>query len=228
MLRTDAPRIALIHALAESVEPIHAAFAESWPQAKTFDLLDSSLSRDLAHAGTLTPAIIERFVALGRYAESSVGEGGRTTAILFTCSAFGPAIEAVKQAIRIPVLRPNEAAFEDALTVGGRIGLLVSFPPSLPALHAELSDMARLRGVRVKVEGQVVEGALEALQRGNASQHDYLVAEAAARMPPTDCLVLGQFSLARAAQRVIQISGRAVLTTPTSAVLKLREICAGI
>jgi hypothetical protein len=226
MPQTDGPRIALIHALTESVAPIHAAFADIWPQATLFDLLDSSLSADLERAGEVTPAIIERFVALGRYAESSAGEGGRTAAILFTCSAFGPAIDAVKQAVGIPVLRPNEAAFEDAVTIGGRVGLLVSFPPSLPALQAELSEMARLRGVAMTVEGHIVEGALEALKRGDASEHDYLVAEAAARMPPTDCLVLGQFSLARAAPTVMQISGRTVLTTPTSAVLKLRELCA--
>ena len=217
-----APRIALIHALAESVQPIHAAFERQWPEAVLFDLLDTSLARDLACAGRLDPRMIERFLALGRYAAGTSGEGGRTAAILFTCSAFQPAIDAVKQALDIPVLRPNEAAFEQALAIGGRVGLLVTFPPSLPALETELRQMARERGVEISITGQVVEGALDALKAGDVSRHDELVATAASRMPMTESLVLGQFSLARAAASIGPKQGRTLLTTPLSAVDKLR------
>src|SRR5690349_5377957 len=111
-------RIALIHALADSVAPIHAAFGKHWPEAIHFDLLDTALSADLADAGHLTPAIRQRFDTLGRYAAGTEGLGGRTRAILFTCSAFGPAIEAVKAALPIPVLKPNEAAFAASLRQG--------------------------------------------------------------------------------------------------------------
>ena len=88
-----APRIALIHALEESVSPICQAFARHWPQARTADLLDASLSADLAAAGGLDDAMVRRFVTLGRYAASGTGTHD-TRAILFTCSAFGPAIDA--------------------------------------------------------------------------------------------------------------------------------------
>lgn len=225
MLRTDGPRIALLHALPESIAPIHAAFADLWPRAITFDLLDSSLATDLIRAGEMTPAIVDRVVALARYAESCSGRGGATAAILVTCSALGPAIEAVKKAVRIPVVRPNEATFEDAVTLGGRVALLVSFPPSLSASRAELTALARQRGVTMEVDARVVEGALDALKRGDEHTHDYLVTEAASRMPVTNSLVLGQFSLARAAASIEQMTGRTVLTTPASAVLKLRELC---
>ena len=39
------PRIALIDALEESVAPARAAFRPGWPEAETFDLLDTSLAR---------------------------------------------------------------------------------------------------------------------------------------------------------------------------------------
>ncbi|WP_129774670.1 aspartate/glutamate racemase family protein [Peristeroidobacter soli] len=226
MPRIDGPRIALLHAFPESIEPIHAAFAALWPRAITFDLLDSSLSADLTRAGEMTPAIVDRVVALARYAESCSGQGGTTAAVLVTCAALGPAIDAVKRAVKIPVVRPNEATFEDAVTLGGRVGLLVSFPPSLAALRADLDAMARQRGVSVEVDARVVKGALDALKRGDGHTHDYLVTEAAAQMPVTNSLVLGQFSLARAAAPIEQMTGRPVLTTPESAVLKLRELCA--
>ncbi len=114
-MTVPAPRIALIHALAESVAPIRAAFATHWPGAACFDLLDTSLSADLAAAGRLEAEMIARFRTLARYAAGTSGAGGQTAAILFTCSAFGPAIEAVKAGLSIPVMRPNEAAFEQAL-----------------------------------------------------------------------------------------------------------------
>lgn len=68
-----APRIALIHVLDEPVAPIRQAFAHSWPQAPTADLLDASLSMDLATEGRLGDAMIQRFITLGRYAVSGTG-----------------------------------------------------------------------------------------------------------------------------------------------------------
>ena len=53
------------------------------------NLLDDSLAPDLARDGRLTPAMTERFLGLARYARSTGAD-----AILFTCSAFGPCIEA--------------------------------------------------------------------------------------------------------------------------------------
>ena len=46
------PRIMLIHAVAEAVVPIRQAFAADWPVAETHDLMDTSLSADLAIAIT--------------------------------------------------------------------------------------------------------------------------------------------------------------------------------
>ena len=161
----SAQRIALIHALEDSILPIRAAFRDHWPQAHTVDVLDTSLSSDLAAAGHLDHAMIDRFTTLGRYAAKGGGSFD-TTAILFTCSAFGPAIAAVKADLSIPVMRPNEAAFAQALTLGHRIGLVVTFAPSLPSLSRELRDMATDAGVAVEITPILVEGALAALQSG--------------------------------------------------------------
>src|SRR5690242_15682996 len=62
-----APRIALIHATPVSIEPSRAAFAELWPEARTTNLLDDSLSADLAVAGRLDDRMVERFRELARY-----------------------------------------------------------------------------------------------------------------------------------------------------------------
>src|SRR5437763_6807276 len=112
-------RITLIHALKHSIVPVEASFARLWPDARLMNLLDDSLSADLARDGRLTNAMTERFLALGRYAAGTAAD-----AILFTCSAFGPCIEAVARAhAPMPVLKPNEAMIEQAVAQGGRIGI---------------------------------------------------------------------------------------------------------
>jgi Asp/Glu/hydantoin racemase len=222
MTTDPSTRIALIHALDESLLPARAAFAADWPQATCFDLLDTSLAVDLADAGRLDESLMERFQVLAGYADGYEGRAGRTQAILFTCSAFGPAIDAVKARLAIPVLRPNEAAFEEALDLGDTIGLAVTFAPSLAALEAELQAMAAARGRRITVKPVLAEGALAALKAGDGDAHDRLAAEACGDLGPVDALVLGQFSLARAAPLLRQGTSAPVLTTPGCAVRALR------
>ena len=206
-------RIALIHALQHSLSPIAASFARLWPEAELMNLLDDSLSADLAREGGLTRGMTERFLKLGRYAT-----GTGADAILFTCSAFGPCIEAVARAERpIPVLKPNEAMIEQAVAKGGRIGLLSTFPPTLASMPREFPDS-------VKVVPKLADGALSALNRGDASKHDRLIADAARALRDCDVIALAQFSMAGAASLVAEATGRPVLTTPDSAVEKLREM----
>src|ERR1700743_1977656 len=120
-------RIALVHALKHSIVPIEASFARLWPDAKLMNLLDDSLSADLVRDGKLTDAMTERFRNIGRYVTSTGSD-----AILFTCSAFGPCIEAVaREHAPMPVLKPNEAMLEQAVKHGRKIGLLSTFRPHL-------------------------------------------------------------------------------------------------
>ena len=214
-------RIGLIHALKHSIAPIEAAFAQLWPQARLANLLDDSLAADLARDGKLTPAMTARFLTLARYAAASGADG-----ILFTCSAFGPCIEAcARELAPIPVLKPNEAMIEEALATagrGGRIGLMASFAPTLASMPPEFSAA----DPTTELVPCLAEGALAALDRGDGAAHDRHTAEAAKRLTDCDVIVLSQFSLARAAQAVAAATGKPVLTTPDSAVRKLRRLLA--
>ena len=81
-------RIVLVHAVRVAMDPIATAFRQGWPEAETVNLLDDGLSRDLERRGTLEGPMTERIGALAAYA-SGLGADG----ILYTCSAFGSAIE---------------------------------------------------------------------------------------------------------------------------------------
>jgi Asp/Glu/hydantoin racemase len=206
-------RIALIHALKHSIVPIESSFAKLWPEATLMNLLDDSLSADLARDGRLTDAMTERFMAIGRYV---VGTGA--DAILFTCSAFGSCIEAVaREHAPMPVLKPNEAMIEQAVAKGRRIGLLSTFPPTLASMPSEFP-------ASIELVPKLAEGALAALDQGDRQQHDRLVAESSKSLRDCDLIALAQYSMAPAASLVAQATGRPVLTTPDSAVLKLKHM----
>ncbi|PNB45890.1 arylsulfatase, partial [Pseudomonas sp. FW305-130] len=86
--------------------------------------------------------------------------------------AFGPCIEAVAQAhAPMPVLKPNEAMIERAVTMGKKIGLLSTFPPTLVSMPPEFP-------ASVQIVPKLAEGALAALDRGDRATHDRLIVEA--------------------------------------------------
>lgn len=206
-------RIALIHALRHSPPPIEAAFARLWPEVTLMNLLDDSLSADLSRDGRITEGMTGRFLSLASYARATGADG-----ILFTCSAFGPCIEAVQRALApLPVLKPNEAMIEEAMAIGGRIGLLASFGPTLQSMPPEIPGS-------LTVTPKLAEGALAALDRGDGAEHDRLAALAASDLAVCDAIALAQFSLARAASAVAEMTGKPVLTTPDSAVRKLKRL----
>lgn len=206
-------RITLIHALKHSIQPIEASFARLWPEVRLMNLLDDSLSADLARDGGLSDAMTERFLDLGRYAKSTGSD-----AILFTCSAFGPCIAAVARAhAPMPVLRPNEAMIEQAAARGRRVGLLSTFAPTLASMPAEFP-------ASVELVPKLADGALAALDRGDRAEHDRLVVQAARELRDCDVIALAQYSMAPAADLVAEATGRPVLTTPDSAVTKLRKL----
>ncbi len=213
------PRIALIHATPVAIQPIVNTFKRLWPQARVTNLLEDSLAADLAAEGRLTDEMTGRFVALALYARDCGAD-----AILFTCSAFGAAIEAAQRALTIPVLKPNEAMLEEALDAGPRIALIATFEPSIPALKAELETMAASRKIQVEIETRSVPHALLALHDGRTEEHDRLIAAAAAEMGKCDAVILGQFSMATAAEVIDPMPGRRVLTSPVSAVMQLQRM----
>lgn len=208
-------RIALIHALSHSVAPINEAFARDWPQVVRMNLLDDSLSADLAREGRgLDAEMHQRFMTLGSYAVSTGAQG-----VLFTCSAFGPCIEAVAARYPdLPVLKPNEAMVAEARAASGRIGLIATFAPTLDSMPAEF-------GPDLDLVPTLAEGALQALNAGDGERHDALIAGEARRLRDQGCttIALAQFSMARARLACEKATDLPLLTTVDSAVRALRQ-----
>jgi Asp/Glu/hydantoin racemase len=212
-------RIALIHAVTVAMPPVSAAFAELWPEAELVNLLDDSLPVDRAKADDLTPALHRRITGLATYARDLGADG-----VLFTCSAFGTAIEAAARAAAWPVLKPNEAMFEAALHAGRRIGMLASFERSIPSMEQEFRELVQARGVDATLRSVCVPAAMPALQKGDAATHNAMLAEAAPQLADCDAVMLAQFSTSVAAPAVQARVKAPVLTSPGSAVRKMKAL----
>lgn len=210
-----APRVALIHALPESIAPLNAELDVAWPACVRMHLLDDSLSADVARAARgLDESFDQRFLLLAEYAATTGVDG-----ILFSCSAFGRCIEEVARRMApLPVLKPNEAMIDDAMATGRRIGLVATFAPTITSMMPEFPGGADVRAV-------LAAGGLEALRGGDPERHDALIADAAARLVDEGCgvIALAQFSMARAAAIVAKRAGVPVLTSVGSAVRRLKS-----
>ena len=213
------PSIALIHATYAAVPPVEQAFALDWPQATTVSLLAEDLTHDLAQAGTQTVKIRDRIGQLAMFASMANVDG-----ILYTCSAFAKSIDSVRENSSIPILKPNEAMFEEALELGGRTGMLVTFEAAIPSMTNEYAQMAQNRGQENTLEAHFVPGAFEALSAGKADEHNMLLAQAAEKFSYFDVLMLAQFSMSEAALDVKNSTDANVLTSPGSAISKLKTL----
>ena len=208
-------RIALIHALAHSVGPINDEMARVWPDCQRMNLLDDSLSADLARNAK---AWMRPCTSASRRLRPMQKARARKP----FCSHVQLSVPASRPWRRVdpgmPVLKPNEAMVADAAGVGRRVGLIASFAPTLVSMPSEFP-------VGIEVIPDMAEGAMDALDSGDVERHDGLVAESALRLIRQGCdvIALAQFSMARAQDAVRQVVQVPVLTTPGSAVAALRR-----
>mmetsp|Transcript_102448 Transcript_102448/g.260161 ORF Transcript_102448/g.260161 Transcript_102448/m.260161 type:complete len:258 (-) Transcript_102448:53-826(-) len=232
------PRLALIHAMQPSIGSSLPAFEQLWPEAELVHIMDDSLARDVARTG-IDESMTNRFLALGRYAKEAAGCSG----ILFTCSAFGSAIEAVQAELRrpgFPVLKPNEALMEEASglakSMQAPVAVFSMFEPTLASIVREMHDIG---GSDVDVRPHFVPGALDALNAGKndccigiiAEYVAQVVSDAREENEDFACVVFAMFSMARAraaTQERLDISSiesaPPVLTSPDSAVLRMKAL----
>ncbi|MBA8845814.1 MULTISPECIES: aspartate/glutamate racemase family protein [Brucella/Ochrobactrum group] len=214
------PRIVLFHATPVAMEPIAAAMARHWPEAEAVNLLDDGLTIDRAKEGAeISEELIDRFVDFGRYAQRIGADG-----ILITCSAFGPAIDRMVKELPLPILRPNEAMFREAIASGSRIGMLATFAPAVSTMEEEFQQFVAETGAASTLDTIVVPDAIDLLRRGDATTHNRLVADMAPLFADRDAIMLAHFSTSRAAEEVRRKVDRPVLTAPDAAVMRMKTL----
>ena len=213
------PRIGLIHAVQASMAPVLQVFGEYWPEASLMNVLDDSLPVDLQRAGGIDRTMMLRFERLSGYCFDQGAD-----AILFTCSAFGPAIEQAATKLPIPVLKPNEAMFEKACAGGRKVGMLATFPPAVATMEAEFYRGAEKIGCDAKIDTVCLPEAMDAARAGDYARHNRILVDALPRFKDVDVLLLAQFSMTPAIGEIQKNIPVPVLSSPHAAVEKLKSL----
>ena len=104
--------------------------------------------------------------------------------------------------------------------------MLATFEPSIASMEAEFETDAATAGANVTLESIYVPEAMAALGGGNRELHDMLVAEAAPALAHCKAIMLAQFSMSPALTLAMQRTKTPILTTPDSAVAKLKTLLA--
>ncbi len=115
--------------------------------------------------------------------------------------------------------------FEEALQTGGNIGMLTTFGPSVKSMQDEFNELAATRNADDQLTTILVEEAMTRLSEGDCPGHNTLLRQAAAEhFTNFDIVMLAQFSTAQACISVSEVFKGKILTSPKSAVLKLKQL----
>ena len=199
-------KLALIHT-AGFLAPVFTKMCqETMPEVNVFNIVDESLIQNTIAANALTPTTSRR---LAGYIQSAEEAGA--DAIMVTCSSVGPAVEAARPFVDIPVLRVDQPMADKAVSIGQTIGVIATLPTTLTPTSDLIRARAEAQGKSIDLVEHLCEGAFEAVLSGDTETHDRLVtAGLKALMDKADVIVLAQASMAR----VVDALPEAEKTTP--------------
>lgn len=215
---TSTQRIALIHATTAAIAPAVAGVNTVFPGAEVWNILDDKLLPDADAHGGLAPQLVAR---MSRLIDLALANGA--AGVLLTCSMYGSVAQATTA--DVPVLSPDEAAFEKAIAGNyGKVLMVASFESALNDSVARFAEFLRANGSATKVVGETVPAAFIATKAGDVSALTAALIEAAKPyVGSVDAVLLGQYSLAPAAIALEEALGLPVISGPQSAALKLKS-----
>jgi hypothetical protein len=211
------PLIALISATTSAIGPAAAAFAQEFPEARLWNILDDRLLSDAEDSSGVTPQLAARMERLIQHAV-----GGGAGGILLTCSQYGFVSRSVS--IPVPIQAPDDAAFAEILAGGfGSVLIVASLPSTLADTTARLTAAGAEAGTPVQLDGICPADGAGLVAAGDYARLASTLNEAIrARAPEPDALLLAQYSLAPVAEILQPMTRTAVLSGAACAARRLR------
>ncbi|MGW6455180.1 aspartate/glutamate racemase family protein [Streptomyces sp. NPDC055078] len=211
-------RLGLVHTVSRLAPTFAELAAELLPAVETTVITDELLLKRTVRDGAVDNLTHDRL----RGHITALADFG-VDAVLVTCSSVGRVVDDIAQAADVPVLRVDRAMAERAVVLGSTVGVLATLPTTLHPTTALVEAAARAAGRTVTVVPQLCDGAFAALDRGDGTRHDAIIAGELDRLTArADVVVLAQASMARiAAAR--PAGGTPVLSSPRLAMERLAE-----
>lgn len=191
-------------------EPLSALLKKEVPGLQMHNIVDDSLIADVIAAGCVTKSVAGRLL---RYYEIAQGLGADY--ILNTCSSVGEVVALGEQVVDTPIIRIDRPMAEAAVRDFSRIGVVATLPTTLDPTIRLVEQAAEKAGKKVGVVDGLADGAYQALVAGRPQEHDERIEQAARRIAgQVDCIVLAQGSMMRMQERLAEVSGKPILSSP--------------
>jgi Asp/Glu/hydantoin racemase len=220
MSGADAPTVGLIHAVQPAIPPLREQFARDLPGVRVLHLLDEALIAEMERLGRITPGLVRRMTTLVALHEQA---GARL--VMFSCNVYSPFTEQIQAQADVPVLAIDAVMIEQAVARATRLGVIATNPNGMRMQRESLARASERQGRPIEIEAVLRQDAWDALGAGQPERHDAILAEEAARIAPkVDLIILAQASMARALPRLPKDLGVPVLTSPSLAVEKVKEV----
>ncbi|MBD5149792.1 MAG: aspartate/glutamate racemase family protein [Oscillibacter sp.] len=208
------------HSTFGTVSPVEEVFRNQFPEVQLISLAeDGILPEVIANDGVPTPAIIKRLIGYAGMAQ----EAGASVFVC-VCTTLGMAMRDAQKALSIPLVMIDAAMLRRAVTLGDRIALLITFPPTKQASMAAAREFAKEAGHESAVIDIItVAGAREAILQGDSATHDRLIAAAAHKAAlDHDVIAFAQVSMVNAANLCADMTVP-VLTSLEPGIAQLEE-----
>lgn len=214
-------RLALIHTGSFLVPAFAELCRTVMPDVQTFNIVDDSLIQNTIAANELTPLTARR---LAGYVQSAEDAGADV--VLVTCSSVGPAVEAARPFVDIPVLRIDEPMADKAVQTARTIGVIATLSTTLEPTHALIQARADTLGREIEIVTHLCSGAFEAVSSGDSATHDQIVRQGLRElMDQVDVIVLAQASMARVVDTMNEQEKRVpILSSPLLGVEAAKKV----
>lgn len=202
-------KLAVISATRVSLEPVEQTAARQFPNVELVHFLDESMSLMAKQSGgRITPSNLCRMVGHIHRANMNGADG-----ILLSCTIFSPYAEMLQSFSEAPLAAADVAAFEKAAELYKKIGVVVTFEPTLLSVKTVV-DNCKAKIAPVEADIRLAKGAFEALTQGDEETHIRLICSCAeALAKDCDAVVLSQMSQLRALPMLSHLKVP-VLSTP--------------
>ena len=208
----------MVHAVAESIPPVKLAFDDIFPEAEVVNLLDEGLLMDFGEE--LTPKLRRRMSQVICYAAEHGAD-----AVALACSVYAPVVDTAKDLVDVPVVSSYGPVMAEAAVSGPRVGIIATNNATLRDAEFYLHRAAQEQGLEVSVNPCLAEDLFQVLRRQGQEGFEQRLAEDVSNMAPeVDAVLLGQFSMATAWERLKSVSPVPVLSAPHSSARQLRKL----
>lgn len=218
-----AKTLAIIHTTPVTVASLKELATRYLPDYKVINFVDDSILPQLLESGGKIEEVEGRLVQYAVYAEQAGAD-----VILNACSSVGEVVAKMKERVKVPVVRIDEAMAEEAIRRGTRIAVVATISTTLHPTRKLLETKAAELGKQIYLHPVLVEEAYRRLQAGDADGHDQVLAEKLSKLSKEmDAVVLAQASMARAAAKLPSAEQEKCLTSPELGMKRVFDVMQG-